>query len=420
MTEEKSPSGLFYGWVVVLAGTLVMSAVMGVVFNCASQFIKPVCADLGFSRQAMSAIQTIIAVIQMIISLSWGKILPKIKLKNMMVLWAIIGPIAYFCNSFATQIWQFYAIAVLLALTMSMLTVLPFSYILTNWFYEKKGLAMGICFMGSGLGGMILNPFLGQWLTLYGWRMSYRILGVIMLVVALPCVLFFVKMNPAQMGLKPLGHESMQAQTAGAPVEADGMMLSEARKTLRFWLLCVCCMCINMGLSSMVMSLSPHLTDNGYTLTFASAMVSVSMGAMAVGKIALGQIFDKLGTKRASLFSMASGFCGLMGMIFCRTKPMLALIILGIGFGCSYGTVGGPVMAQNVFGRKDYSAILGIFTACNGLGGAIAPIINGAVFDSRGSYTPAFYLWAALIAGVFVCFGFVLPSYKSEKAKNIT
>ena len=69
---------------------------------------------------------------------------------------------------------------------------------------RRRGLATGICFMGSGLGGMILNPLLGIWLERCGWRMSFRILGVIMAVVAIPCVLL-VRIRPEHMGLRQIG-----------------------------------------------------------------------------------------------------------------------------------------------------------------------------------------------------------------------
>ena len=40
MQETQQKPRLFYGWIIVLAGTLIMASVMGIVFNCFSQFIK--------------------------------------------------------------------------------------------------------------------------------------------------------------------------------------------------------------------------------------------------------------------------------------------------------------------------------------------------------------------------------------------
>jgi len=413
MEGPQKPKGMFYGWVIVLSGTVIMASVMGIIYNCFSQFIKPVCEDMGFTRQAMSMNQTLVSLIQVLVSLFWGRILQKVRLKNLMLCWAVIGPAAYFCYSFATQMWMFYLISMIMSITMCMLTILPFSYMLSNWFVEKKGLATGVCFMGSGIGGMIFNPLLSMWLEQYGWRTSFRILAVIMAVTAIPCVLL-VRARPEEMGLKALGYE--KAAAAGQTQE-DGYTLAEAKRLPRFWVLVSCSIMINMGISSLVQTLSPHLTDNGYTASFAAIMVSVSMGAMALGKMALGQLFDMLGTKKAAIFSISCGLLGLIGMLFCQVKPMLLLIILGIGFGCSFGNVGNPIVVQNVFGKKDFAAIMGLFTACSNIGGSISPTANGTAFDIFGSYRPAFMVWAAMLSIVIVCFTIFLPSNKKTAAK---
>ena len=41
---------IFFGWVVVACGILVMSVTHGVVQNCFSLYIKPVTEALGFTR----------------------------------------------------------------------------------------------------------------------------------------------------------------------------------------------------------------------------------------------------------------------------------------------------------------------------------------------------------------------------------
>ncbi|MBQ2651629.1 MAG: MFS transporter, partial [Clostridia bacterium] len=67
MQATSKKSGLFYGWVIVGLGCLVMAVIMGIIYNCFSQFIKPVGDALGFSRQQMSICQTLISLSQVII-----------------------------------------------------------------------------------------------------------------------------------------------------------------------------------------------------------------------------------------------------------------------------------------------------------------------------------------------------------------
>ncbi len=418
METSQKPKGLFYGWVIVAAGCLVMAVVMGIVYNCFSQFIKPVCEDLGFTRQAMSMNQTFLSLTQIGVALVWGRVLAGFgkKLDKLMLFWAVVGPIAYYCFSFATQIWVFYIISVIMSIVMNMVTTLPLSYILSNWFEEKRGLATGICFMGSGIGGMILNPLLGRWLEQYGWRMSFRILAVVMAVVAIPCVML-IRVRPEDKGLKPLDYrERPSGETTGTEV-MGGSTLAEAKRMPKFWLLVLCGMMMTMGNSTIVQTLSPHLTDSGYSTAFAAAMVSIGMGALALGKVVLGQMFDKLGTRTTALIAAAMGLVGLTGMIFCRRSYLfVCMIFLGIGFACSYGSVGNTIIIQNIFGRKDFSAILGLYTAFVGVGGSISPMVNGASVDRFGSYRPAFMLWMCLLVFVIVCYGIILPGKNKKQA----
>lgn len=417
-TEQRSKK-FFYGWVIVAAGALVMGGVMGIVYNCFSQFIKPVCEDLGFTRQAMSMNQTLVSFTQAMVALLWGRILTRFhrRLKRLMLFWAIAGPVAYFCFSLSSQIWMFYIISVIMSISMNMLTTLPLAYILSNWFEEKRGLATGICFMGSGLGGMVLNPLLGIWLEQYGWRTSFRLLAIIMAVIAIPCVLL-IRVRPEEMGLKALGHKDAP-QEVQEELVLEGNTLAEVKRMPRFWLMLLCGVMMTMCNSTLVQTLSPHLTDCGYSTTFAATMVSLGMGSLALGKVALGQMFDKLGTKTTALFAVCAGMCGMVGMINSKSSPLfLGLVFFGIAFACSYGNVGNPIIVQNLFGRREFAAILGLYTASTSMGGSISPIINGASVDHLGSYQPAFFLWLVQLVFVLVCYLLILPGNKKKQAEG--
>ena len=71
---KQQTSKIFYGWWVVLAGFVIMGACVGIVSNCASQFIKPIAADLGYSRAAVSLINTIFSGCYMAMSFMAAKI----------------------------------------------------------------------------------------------------------------------------------------------------------------------------------------------------------------------------------------------------------------------------------------------------------------------------------------------------------
>lgn len=72
------------------------------------------------------------------------------------------------------------------------------------------------------------------------------------------------------------------------------------------------------------------------------------------------------------------------------------------GVGCALTTVAYPILTTALFGNRDYSSIYGIVNVANSVGTAVGSPIAAAIFDSQGSYVPAWYLAAALLCVDFV------------------
>ncbi len=409
MNTDSNKSGIFYGWVIVFAGLLIMVTIGGVAWNCVSQFIKPVCAELGFSRRAMSTNSTITSLTNMAVALSWGYILNHFSLRKLMRLAVVTLGISYFGYSMCTNIWMFYGCSVVLGLSLALLMTLPLSIIIANWFEEKRGLAYGITYMGSGLGGMIFNPIVASMIIDIGWRMTYRIMAGVMFAAAFIAVYFLLRIRPEEMGLKALGHDKAAVECGEEAVHESGPLFKDLIHTRRFIVAAVSLTCANTAVGCITQCLSPHLTDNGYSVQKAALLVSIGMGALAIGKIILGEIYDRIGTRSATMLAMGCGLVGLVAMIFCRNAAAIPFIVLGQGFGCAIGTVGVPLVVEDLFGKRDYAANFGFISACSSVGGAISPMLNGAAYDISGSYNPAFTMWCALLAVSLMVFFKLLP-----------
>lgn len=401
----------------VAAGLIIMFTIGGIAWNCVSIFIKPVCADLGFTRQAMSMNSTITSIIGMAVSLSWGYILQHFSLKKLMRLAAITLPLGYVGYSFCTEIWMFYACSVLVGLSLCLVMNLPLSMILSNWFEEKRGTAMGIAFMGSGIGGMLFIPVISGMIERSGWRYTYRFSALVMLISAVIAIYFMIRIRPEEMGLKPLGWEKHHG-TAGDDAQAaaaEGPLFKDLAKTGRFWLLAFCISGSNSAVGVVNQALQPHLTDNGYAVAAAAIIVSIGMGLLAVGKMGLGVVYDKTDIRTGTLLSLGLGLLGLIGMIFCKSwLGVASAVVLGQGIGCAFGTVGVPIVSRTLFGERDYATNYGVVCAVGGVCNSISPMLNGAAYDRFGSYNPALVLWCGIMVFGLIVFWFTLP--RSKKA----
>lgn len=414
MRKALKKSNTFYGWFIVAASFILMASAMGIAYNCASLFIKPVSEDLGFTRQQINMTVTIRFVCQMILAFLSGKIFVRYNIKRLMQVSSIVLAVSYFCYSFSNTLLTYYIITCIVSFSVVLLTVLPLSLILSNWFYERRGLTIGIAFMGSGVGGMIFNSLCGIWLTSFGWRITYQILAVLMFLMIAPCVFFIIRIYPKDIGLSPLGN-SDESNVLNDAIDEEGLLLTDAAKTIQFWLISICAVTVSMSVNTLMLNISPHLTDIGYSTKFSANIVAMCMGSLAIFKVVLGQLYDKLGISKATIISSLATLFGLIALVFADFYIVLPILIVCVGLGGSAGTMSNPIIAQNMFGRRDYSAIYGFLTAVSSIGGIIGPIINGYVFDMKGSYNIAFITMGIVILITIGIYQFIFTKMKKKE-----
>ncbi len=401
---------LFYGWIIVAAGCVIMATTMGVMSNCNSLFIRPISEDLGLSRQAVSTMLSVMSLGSMAASFFAGKIFNETNIIRIMRVSIIVMSAAYFANSLAQDIRFLYLTHLINGIGMCLVTTLPITFLLNNWFTDKVGYALGLASMGSGIGGALFNTIAGQLIASVGWRSTYRILTLFVIVLSVPCVFFLLKLKPEEMGLEPYTDPSLH-RTDEPKEENTGYSFAEARRLPVFWILCVMCIVIGTCMNGMYTSVSPYLQDSGYSITFSANFLSVCMLALAVGKILLGKIFDRSGVRIAFCWACLCVSLACAGLLLCKSfLPSLVLTVLGIAFGCIFGAVVFPLSIPLIFGKKDYRAIMGPYAALISLGGVFGPTIAGKIYDVFGSYSLFYIADAVIMLGVVVLMYRVLPA----------
>ena len=105
----------------------------------------------------MGVNMTIIAACQMVMALFGGKIFVKFDVKKIMRISSILLAVGYFSYSLATSLPVFYLISVVVGFAMGGTTTMPLSLLIGNWFHQRRGFAVGVAFMGSGIGGMLFS-----------------------------------------------------------------------------------------------------------------------------------------------------------------------------------------------------------------------------------------------------------------------
>ncbi len=410
----KQSGKIHYAWIIVIAGFLTTGASVGLLNNCVSVFIKPVSEDLGFLRSEFTLYQTISTLTSVLLLPLFSEVYARLNLKKVIFIGSIIGSAALYSYSFARQLWQFYIIAFIYGISINCIAMTIVGLIINKWFKDKKGVASGIAFAGSGCFAAIAVPILTQIIDNYGWQYGYMAIGVSAIVILLPTTLFLIKINPSDMGLKPyVSPKKNEEKVTMFKDTLTGIRLSDAKKTPCFWTFIL--WSFLMGFVSMGMQ--PHtmayLTDIGYDNTFSSLMVSVIMIGMTAGKLILGYIFDEVGAFRGALIGTSAGLFAAILVLFAGNSTIFAVgYSLFIGISCSTGTVAVNYLSASYFGDLDFARILPMVSMACLFGVSLGSPFSGLMFDLMGSYTIAWLIYLVL---AIVALGVIYYTDKSTK-----
>ena len=398
----ENKKGIFYGWWIVVACTLIMGTFFTLLLSCLSLFTVPICEDLGISRSAFSTFSTILSVMGMILSPVAGKLCATKNTRMIMTGTLIIGVIGYIGISFVQNVGLLYALAVIIGFGSSFCTTVPIAVILTRWFVKARGTAMSITFAGSSVGAMILSPIISKIIADTSWRAAIRYLGIGMLVVLVPLVFLIIRTKPEDKGLKALGaDEAPAAGTGSAPASDIGLPLGKLQRKPIFWIyvLAIFIMLLTMGAMYHMAAHVSIIVDAAAAAKFVSIFSLVAI----VGKLLMGAVFDKSLTGGILLGTVSMALCFVF-LLIAKNFTMLLPVALFYGLGSAHATIFPPTLTGRFFGSKYYGEIFGFVNSFASLSMAVNGLVMAALFDATGTYTLAwiFGLAAAILATVLL------------------
>ena len=414
--EKKKP---FYGWMIVAVSIVSMMLGCGAFTGAAAAYIAPVCAQMGFAKGEFTLYRTIVSLLGALLMPVFARLIRKMGVKKVMLIGLIGNALAYALYSFAGALWHFYLAAALEGIFTNGISFLTIGVLINSWFLDNRSTIAGIAYAGTGLGGAVAVPIVSQLAEHLGWRWAYRGMAIASVAVLLPVILLLLRDTPEQMGLAPYRSQGKkQEERQAAHAAQSGVSLFAAKKMPAFWLLIFGFFLLNVCCGGPSNHNVAFLQDLGYSTAFAAAITSGYMAVVAVGKIAAGTLFDRLGTPRTALLLCGAciGFPALA--LFCRIPgiPWVYAVILGFtGMGPSVGI---SALVRHVFGDRDFASIFSLASMASTLGAAVAAPLMGVLYDASGSYTLSWILWLVFAVLTTACLmGALLAAKKREKAK---
>lgn len=418
------PRKIYFGWWMTIAGGLL--CFWGYAYHAYgfSALFKPISEELGFSRATTSLAASITRFEGGIEAPLVGYLADRYGPRITVFIGIFLAGLGMMLMYFVDSLWSFLLVwAVICATGINIGLSMPLDVAITNWFVKKRGTAISVKWVFSGLSGVIGLPLIAWMISVYGWRAACVIGGVVLWAVGLPLVWFFIRSRrPEHYGLLPDGatpseEDASDALEAGRTYAADlgevEFTTKEAMRTAPFWLMIAAYMFHGALYPVMNIHCIPFLTDRGMDPLEAAATMSVYIMASIPARFLGGALIDRVRTRNMR-YALAGSFalqCAGVTLFLFNQESMAVLytffVLYGIGMGAVMPMT--PVLRARYFGRKSFGTIAGWSRALTIPVGVIGPVLAGWIFDTTGSYEIAFLLFAVTLAMAVVIMLFVTP-----------
>jgi len=384
--------GFFYGYIIVAIALCMMVAIWGT-YYAFGVFFKPVLTEFGWTRAITSGAFSLSMIVHGLLGIVMGGLNDRLGPRVVMTLCGFFLGLGYLLMSQIGAVWQLYLFyGVIVGIGMSGAWVSPLSTV-ARWFVARRGMMSGIVVAGTSIGALIGPPVANQLISTYDWRISYIIIGSVVLVVVVLAAQF-LRRDPAQMGQVPYGESKGGEQ--GLQVGAEGFSLKEAVYTRQFWVFFAMLLCFGFSLFSTMIHIVPHATDLGISAASAATILATIGGLATVGRVVLGSAADRIGTRQVFIIGFILMSAALFWLVPAAERWMLYLFAAVFGFG--HGGMGAsesPLVA-GLFGLSSHGLIFGVAGLGFAIGAAAGPFLTGYIFDVTGSYQAAFLVSAAI------------------------
>ena len=404
------PSSIYYGWWIVLAAFIIAFIYSGFFFYDFTLFVTPIredIPDVGAAIEPAFIVATITgAVLSPILGGFFDKRGPKLVVGGGMLL----GSAGFAIMGVMTEPWHLYV-----GLTLAGLGPIVFFAggvsSVVNWFNRFRGRALGITVVGLGAGGVLTRPTLLV-MEEIGWRNSFLIMAVVVLVLLLPLA-FVLRRTPEDHGMRPDGDEagnSADGAAMAAPI-AYGLTFTQILRAPTFWMMTLLMFLSFWPIGALQIHQSPFMESVGYSRFAAADAVGAMALVTIVGRIGGGWLADAIDPRRATVFALLLQAVGIAAFALIKPEANWYLILFFVTFAPGFGAiiVLQPALLATYFGRRAFGAAQGVLWAVTAMAVSLAPIVARLFDENLGGMQNGFLVFAGFSIIAMILVYIILP-----------
>ena len=252
------------------------------------------------------------------------------------------------------------------------------------WFKKNRGKINSISSITVSLGFSSAPILLNRLIDDHGWAMSWQIMALSLFIFCI-CILQLYRNRPEDFDLLPDGGEKKELDQEAEEIETD-FTLKEAKKTRAFWMFGLVLAFNSFYVTGFTFHIVSIFGSQDYTKSEAIA-VFLPMSVIAIFVSTLCNILSDYINHKIYLFIMLlAGVLASLGLLM-LSQPIGVYFLVG-----GLGTMGGLFAVINAvtwpsfFGRKHLGSISGKVMSFLVIGSAIAPSLFSYCFTGLGSY----------------------------------
>ena len=410
LLPKVSPrNGIYYGWFVLSACFFALFVVVGG-RNSFGVFIIDMTDEFGWSRGTISLAITVGWLINGASQPFLGRLCDRFGGRRTISISLVVLGASTMLLSQTNSIWFLILVySVVMSVAAGGASLVTIHALLARWFYRRQGQVFSISASGGSAGALILSPFAAYLILVVGWRMTWTVLGAIILLLAVPLALLVIKDNPGDVGEQSDGdggntegglRPRRRVDALRGAFEVEDWRASY--RTRPIWQLTGAYFVCGMTTAIISVHYIPFAIDRGVSLSTAALAFGLMGGLNVIGVLWVGTVSDRL--SRKNLLGTVYAVRGLAYLMFLVAPGIWAIwgfaVIAGMSWIASVPLTSS--LTADIYGLRNMGVLNGIATFSHQIGGALSIYLGGKLYDVFGAYDIPFAIAGAMLVGASI------------------
>ena len=415
--EDSSKKNPFLGWRMVGIALFADFCVVGFAFQSYPVIQLILAEEMELSRFLATLTIPGFMLISAITMPVVGKLLDTYSIRSVLILGSFVYGLSLISLYFVNSYTAFIVIFVLpIALGASLMGNLSVSKLVSRWFREYTGRALGIAALGVSFSGLVM-PNLTNYLLIdlgLSWREAYLYYGLFTLIINAPLFRYLVIDNPEDVNQLPDGKTLSDEQDLIEDAGED-WTLKQLMNDRNFWVLSFVFALQFCAMMAVLAHITFYASERGWAEQAAWIFSMYAVPAM-ISKLVFGWLIEnKMDARLAVSTSLVIQLIGTLLILGSDSPNQLSFIIALFGFGGGAALPLSNILFNKVYTQKSFGFSRGTAQPFISIFQVSGTPVVALMFDAYGNYQSAFlFLCSLLVLATIVIWFLKMPETNKE------